>query len=104
MNYLPYTKAKKLLNIDNNAKTVKGQKQGYMTAILYLDNFLMLLILYIIILMMSILKYLGPCYTLLSKASSIPCKKVYTSAFVPLGETSLAPPCSFTTCKILFLP
>ena len=36
MNYLPFTKAKKLLNIDNNAKTVKGQKQGYMTAILYL--------------------------------------------------------------------
>ena len=27
---------KKLLNIDANAKTVKGQKQGYMTAILYL--------------------------------------------------------------------
>jgi len=26
----------KLLNIDSNAKTVKGQKQGYMTAILYL--------------------------------------------------------------------
>ena len=26
----------RLLNIDNNAKTVKGQKQGYMTAILYL--------------------------------------------------------------------
>jgi len=36
MNYLPFTKAKKLLNIDNNAKTVKGQKDGYMTAILYL--------------------------------------------------------------------
>tara|TARA_R100000773_G_C4208702_1_gene108835 strand:+ start:142 stop:849 length:708 start_codon:yes stop_codon:yes gene_type:complete len=36
MNYLPYTKAKKLLNIDDNAKTVKGQKNGYMTAILYL--------------------------------------------------------------------
>ena len=35
MNYLPFTKAKKLLNIDNNAKTVKGQKQGYMTAIFY---------------------------------------------------------------------
>ena len=33
---LPYTKAKKLLNIDNNAKTVKGQNKGYMTAILYL--------------------------------------------------------------------
>mgnify|MGYP003652735395 CR=1 FL=1 len=27
----------KLLNIDANAKTVKGQKQGYMTAILYLS-------------------------------------------------------------------
>lgn len=27
---------KRLLNIDNNAKTVKGQKKGYMTAILYL--------------------------------------------------------------------
>lgn len=26
----------KLLNIDNNAKTVKGQKKGYLTAILYL--------------------------------------------------------------------
>ena len=36
MNYLQFTKAKKLLNIDNNAKTVKGQKDGYMTAILYL--------------------------------------------------------------------
>ena len=36
MNYLEFTKAKKLLNIDNNAKTVKGQKDGYMTAILYL--------------------------------------------------------------------
>ena len=33
---LPYTKAKKLLNIDKNAKTVKGQKKGYKTAILYL--------------------------------------------------------------------
>ena len=28
--------SKKLLNIDNNTKTVKGQKKGYMTAILYL--------------------------------------------------------------------
>lgn len=28
--------SRKLLNIDNNAKTVKGQKKGYMTAILYL--------------------------------------------------------------------
>jgi len=36
MDYLQFTKAKKLLNIDNNAKTVKGQKDGYMTAILYL--------------------------------------------------------------------
>ena len=27
---------KKLLNIDENAKTVKGQKKGYLTAILYL--------------------------------------------------------------------
>ena len=35
MTYLEFTKAKKLLNIDNNAKTVKGQKDGYMTAILY---------------------------------------------------------------------
>ena len=33
---LPFTKAKKLLNIDNNFKTVKGQKYGYKTAILYL--------------------------------------------------------------------
>ena len=33
---LPYIKSKKLLNIDNNAKTVKGQKKGYKTAILYL--------------------------------------------------------------------
>ena len=29
----------KLLNIDANAKTVKGQKQGFMTAILYLSPF-----------------------------------------------------------------
>ena len=36
MKSLPFTKSKKLLNIDNNAKTVKGQKNGYMTAILYL--------------------------------------------------------------------
>ena len=34
--YLNFTKSKKLLNIDNNAKTVKGQKKGYKTAILYL--------------------------------------------------------------------
>ena len=33
---LPYKKSSKLLNIDNNAKTVKGQKKGYKTAILYL--------------------------------------------------------------------
>jgi hypothetical protein len=32
----PFKKSKKLLNIDNNAKTVKGQKYGYKTAILYL--------------------------------------------------------------------
>ena len=31
-----FTKSKQLLNIDNNAKTVKGQKYGFMTAILYL--------------------------------------------------------------------
>ena len=36
MNYLEFTKAKRLLNIDNNAKTIKGQKKGYKTAILYL--------------------------------------------------------------------
>ena len=34
--YLEFSKSKKLLNIDNNAKTVKGQKKGYKTAILYL--------------------------------------------------------------------
>ena len=33
---IAFTKSKKLLNIDNNAKTVKGQKYGFMTAILYL--------------------------------------------------------------------
>ena len=33
---LPYKKSSKLLNIDNNAKTVKGQKKGYKTGILYL--------------------------------------------------------------------
>ena len=33
---LPYKKSSRLLNIDNNAKTVKGQKKGYKTAILYL--------------------------------------------------------------------
>ena len=32
---LPFKKSKKLLNIDNNAKTVKGQKFGYKTAIFY---------------------------------------------------------------------
>ena len=36
MKKLEFIKSKKLLNIDNNAKTVKGQKYGYMTAILYL--------------------------------------------------------------------
>ena len=33
---IEFTKSKKLLNIDNNAKTVKGQKYGFLTAILYL--------------------------------------------------------------------
>jgi hypothetical protein len=33
---IAFTKSKKLLNIDNNAKTVKGQKYGFITAILYL--------------------------------------------------------------------
>jgi len=37
-NFLPFSKSKKLLNIDKNAKTVKGQKFGYMTAILYLAS------------------------------------------------------------------
>ena len=37
-NYLPFIKSKKLLNIDKNAKTVKGQKYGYLTAILYLAS------------------------------------------------------------------
>ena len=32
-----YTKPKKLLAIDTNAKTVKGQKKGFMTGILYLS-------------------------------------------------------------------
>ena len=36
MKQLEFIKSKKLLNIDNNAKTVKGQKYGYMTAVLYL--------------------------------------------------------------------
>ena len=36
MKQLPFVKSKKLLNIDNNAKTIKGQKYGYKTAILYL--------------------------------------------------------------------
>ena len=36
MKKLEFIKSKKLLNIDNNAKTVKGQKYGYLTAILYL--------------------------------------------------------------------
>ena len=30
-----YQRKKKILNIDNNAKTVKGQKFGYKTAIFY---------------------------------------------------------------------
>ena len=33
---MKFIKSKKLLNIDNNAKTVKGQKYGFLTAILYL--------------------------------------------------------------------
>ena len=33
---LPFKKSPKLLNIDNNYKTVKGQQYGYKTAILYL--------------------------------------------------------------------
>ena len=36
MKKLEFIKSKKLLNTDNNAKTVKGQKYGYMTAVLYL--------------------------------------------------------------------
>ena len=36
MKQLEFTKSKKLLNIDKNAKTIKGQAYGYMTAILYL--------------------------------------------------------------------
>jgi len=35
---LPFKKAKKLLNLDNNAKTIKGQKLNYKTAILYLAS------------------------------------------------------------------
>lgn len=34
-----YSPPKKLLNIDANAKTVKGQKKGFMTAVLYLAPF-----------------------------------------------------------------
>ena len=33
---LEFVKTKQILNIDRNAKTVKGQKYGFMTAILYL--------------------------------------------------------------------
>lgn len=33
---MPYTKSRKLLAIDTNAKTVKGQKYGFMTGILYM--------------------------------------------------------------------
>jgi hypothetical protein len=36
MKKLKFIKSQKLLNVDNNAKTVKGQKYGYLTAILYL--------------------------------------------------------------------
>jgi len=35
---LKFIKSKNLLNIDNNAKTVKGRKYGFMTAILYLAS------------------------------------------------------------------
>ena len=35
---LPFVKSKKLLNLDNNAKTIKGQKLNYKTAILYLAS------------------------------------------------------------------
>ena len=31
---LEFVKTKQILNIDRNAKTVKGQKYGFMTAIL----------------------------------------------------------------------
>ena len=31
-----FYKSKKLLNVDNNAKTIKGQKYKYLTGILYL--------------------------------------------------------------------
>jgi len=34
------TIVKKLLNIDQNAKTVKGQKQGFLTAVMYLAPYL----------------------------------------------------------------
>ena len=33
---MKFYKSKKLLNVDNNAKTVKGQKYKYLTGILYL--------------------------------------------------------------------
>ena len=36
MNKLEFIKPKKLLNLDANAKTIKGQNYGYKTAILYL--------------------------------------------------------------------
>ena len=35
---LPFDKSKKLLNLDNNAKTIKGQKLNYKTGILYLAS------------------------------------------------------------------
>ena len=38
MKKLKFIKSKNLLNIDNNAKTVKGRKYGFMTAILYLAS------------------------------------------------------------------
>jgi hypothetical protein len=37
---MKFYKSKKLLNVDNNAKTVKGQKYKYLTGILYLAPFL----------------------------------------------------------------
>ena len=33
MKKLEFIKSQKLLNVDSNAKTVKGQKYGYLTAI-----------------------------------------------------------------------
>jgi hypothetical protein len=36
LNNMKLYKSKKLLNVDNNPKTIKGQKYKFMTAILYL--------------------------------------------------------------------